>query len=155
EYYGRSASLIHTTQDGKKDVPPAPLTRIYLIAGAQHGPGSFPPHRNGTQQPGNSNDYRWTMRALLVAMDQWIATGKEPPASRYPKVDADQLVPVGALNFPKVPGVPRPEPIQTAHRVDYGPDFRSKGIVSVEPPKLGPVFGMRVPQVDRDGNETS
>ncbi|MFN0169813.1 MAG: alpha/beta hydrolase domain-containing protein, partial [Bryobacteraceae bacterium] len=155
EYYGRSASLIHTTPDGKKDVPPAPLTRIYLIAGAQHGPGSFPPHRNGTRQPANSNDYRWTMRALLVAMDRWIATGKEPPPSRYPKADADQLVPLGALNFPKLPGVPRPDPIQTAHRVDYGPDFRTRGIVSVEPPKLGPVFGMRVPQVDTDGNETS
>jgi hypothetical protein len=155
EYYGRSASLIHTTPDGARDMDPAPLTRIYLIAGAQHGPGNFPPRRNGTQQLTNSNDFRFAMRALLAAMDAWLAAGKEPPPSRYPKIAADQLVPVGALNFPKIPNVAFPDRIQTAYRVDYGPEFRDKGIVSIEPPKVGKPFGMRVPQVDTDGNETS
>lgn len=155
EYYGRSASLIHTTLDGQKDVAPAPLTRIYLIAGAQHGPGSFPPKRNGTQQLANANDYRWAMRALLTAMNEWVTSDVEPPASRYPKVAADQLVALGALNFPRIPGVGLPQRIQTAFRVDYGPDFRQKGVVTVEPPKVGKAFGMRVPQVDADGNETS
>ena len=138
-----------------KDFEPAPLTRIYLVAGSQHGPGSFPPRRGATQQLANSNDYRWTLRALLVAMEAWVSAGKEPPLSQYPKVAADQLVPPGALNFPKLPGVGLPQRIQTAFRVDYGPDFRDKGIVSIEPPRVGKPFGMRLPQVDSDGNETS
>ena len=41
------------------------------------------------------------------------------------------------------------------YRVDYGPDFLSKGIVTIEPPKVGKAFRMFVPQVNEDGNETS
>jgi hypothetical protein len=38
--------------------------------------------------------------------------------------------------------------------VDYGPEFLSKGIISIEPPKAGKPFSMLVPQVDpTDGNE--
>jgi hypothetical protein len=155
EYYGRSASLIHTSLDGKQDIAPAPLTRIYQIAGAQHGPGSFPPRRNGTQQLANANDFRWAMRALLVAMDAWTRSGKEPPASRYPRIAADQLTVPKALNFPALPGVLRPDRVQIAYRVDYGPEFRNKGVVAVEPPKVGKPFTMLVPQVDVDGNETA
>ena len=40
EYWGRAASLIHTTPDGKQDVPPAKDTRIYFFPGSQHGTGS-------------------------------------------------------------------------------------------------------------------
>jgi hypothetical protein len=155
EYYGRSASLIHTSPSGASDVEPSPLTRIYLIAGAQHGPGAFPPRRNGTQQLANSNDFRWTMRALLTALDAWTGSGTEPPSSRYPRIAADQLVPLGALSFPSLPNVSLPRRIQTAFRVDYGPEFREKGIVGIEPPKVGKPFAMLVPQVDRDGNETA
>jgi hypothetical protein len=42
-----------------------------------------------------------------------------------------------------------------AYRADYGPEFRTLGIVANEPPKIGKPFPMRVPQVDRDGNDTS
>ena len=41
------------------------------------------------------------------------------------------------------------------YRVDYGPDFLKKGIVTIEPPKVGKAFRMFVPQVNDDGNETS
>jgi hypothetical protein len=37
--------------------------------------------------------------------------------------------------------------------VDYGPDFLTKGVVTLEPPKLGQPFPVFVPQVDSDGNE--
>jgi Alpha/beta hydrolase domain len=57
------------------------------------------------------------------------------------------------LKFPKIPRVQLPEHIQTAYRLDFGPDFRSKGIVSLEPPKVGKPFPTLVPQVDEDGNE--
>jgi hypothetical protein len=155
EYYGRAASLIHTTVDGKKDLPPSENARMYLIAGAQHGPGQFPPRREGVQNPANANDFRWAMRALLVAMHRWVTDGVEPPASQIPTIARDNLVPLGAVQFPKIPGVAFPTRMHTAFRTDYGPQFRSKGIVSIDPPKLGSAFPMFVPQVDPDGNETS
>jgi len=155
EYYGRAASLIHTTVDGRRDLLPSKDTRIYFITGAQHGSGTFPPRRNGTQNSANTNDFRWTMRALLSAMHRWVADGAEPPASRFPLIGKDELVALGAVQFPKIPGVAFPSRMHKAWRADYGSEFRTKGIVSIEPPKVGSPFPMFVPQVDADGNEVS
>ncbi len=155
EYYGRSASLISTLIEGKHDALIPATTRIYLFAGGQHGPATFPPKRNHTRNLANPNPYTLGMRALLVAMNAWVRDGKEPPPSLYPHIADGTLVPLAALEFPKIPGVPLPTHIQTAYRVDYGPEFRSRGIVSIEPPKLGKSFPMLVPQVDRDGNEVA
>ncbi len=155
EYYGRSASLIHTTIDGAQDAPLAPTTRIYFLAGCQHGPSGFPPARGEAQNFANPNDYRWTLRALLVALDHWAADGQEPPPSRYPRMADGSLAALEAVRFPKLPGVEFPARIQQAWHVDYGEEFRSAGIVTIEPPKVGRPFPMRVPQVDADGNETA
>ena len=153
EYYGRAASLIHTTLDGAKDAPLAPITRIYFLAGCQHGPSAFPPPPGETQNLANPNNYRWTLRALLVALDSWIAEGQEPPPSTYPKIADGSLTALGAVKFPKIPGIAFPTRIHEAYRVDYGEEFRTAGIVTVEPPKVGAAFGLRVPQVDADGND--
>jgi len=159
EYYGRSASLIHTTLDGApagvKDAPIAPATRIYFLTGCQHGPSPFPPERGEAQNLANPNNYRWTLRALLVALDRWVKDGEEPPPSRYPKIADGSLAPLSSVAFPKVPGVQFPARIQQAWHVDYGEEFRSAGIVTIEPPKVGSAFPMRLPQVDADGNETA
>jgi hypothetical protein len=61
----------------------------------------------------------------------------------------------GALAFPKVPGVHVPKEPYSAYRLDFGPEFRTKGIVAFEPPKVGKPFPILVPQVDADGNEVS
>jgi len=153
EYYGRSASLIHTTLDGASDAPIAPTTRIYFLAGCQHGPSPFPPERGEAQNLANPNNYRWTLRALLVALDRWVADGQEPPPSRYPKIADGSLTALRAVAFPKLPGVQFPTRIQQAWHVDYGEEFRSAGIVTIEPPKVGSAFPMRLPQVDADGND--
>lgn len=155
EYYGRAASLIHTTLDGTADVPPGPGTRIYLFAGGQHGPAGFPPARGKMRHLPNPNDYRWSLRALLLRLHEWARDGKEPPPSRYPSIAGGSLARLSEVRFPKIPGVVFPERIHRAYRVDYGPEFRSLGIVSMEPPGVGKPFGMRVPQVDADGNETA
>jgi hypothetical protein len=155
EYWGRSASLIHIGIDGQKDATIPGTTRIYFLAGGQHGPASFPPPKSHTQNLSDPNDYRWAMRALLVAMDRWVRDGQEPPASQYPRIAQDTLVPLGAVQFPKIPGVVLPVHIQKAYRVDYGPEFRTAGIIANEPPKVGSAFPILLPQVDRDGNETS
>ena len=155
EYWGRAASLIHTSIDGKQDMTPGENTRVYLLAGTQHGAGSFPPRKNNTQHLSNPNNYRWAMRALLVAFNQWLTNGTPPPASQYPQIAKGTLVSVSELHFPKLAGLEVPSNIQKAYRADYGPEFRTKGIVSIEPPKVGKPFPTLVPQVDGDGNETA
>ena len=153
EYWGRAASLIHTTLDGRADAGLVDNTRIYMFAGGQHGPAPFPPRRSIGQQLNNPNDYRWSMRALLLAMHRWIKDEAAPPPSRYPRIDARTLVPLESLAFPSLPGIGKPAEPHKAYRVFYGLDFASKGIISVDPPEANGSYPILVPQVDADGNE--
>jgi len=95
------------------------------------------------------------MRALLDAMDRWVSSNVEPPPSQYPKISDGNLTAISALKFPKIDGLTAPTRPQHAYRVDYGPEFRSAGIISIEPPNVGKAFPTLVPQVNSDGNETS
>ena len=98
EYWGRAASLIHTTLDGADDAPLLDSVRIYSFAGGQHGPGRFPPQRTSGQQPSNPNDYSWFLRPLLLAMERWTAEDSAvPPPSVYPRVANGDLVLPGEL----------------------------------------------------------
>jgi hypothetical protein len=153
EYWGRAASLVHTTVDGEQDADMLPNARIYHFAGGQHLPDKFPPRRKNGQQLNNPNDYSWAMRALLLAMNRWITDGTAPPPSRYPRIDDGSLVALERFNFPALPGIEIPTQAHKAYRVDYGPAFASQGIISKQPPVVGPAFPTRVPQVNADGNE--
>src|SRR5215204_1962969 len=152
EYWGRAASLIHTTVDGKSDAPLMDNVRIYLLTAGQHGPAAFPPTQTIGQQKNNPLDYRWAMKALLLAMDRWTADGTLPPASRYPRIADNTLVTPDKLRFPKVPGVTTTTAVHRAYHADYGPKFATEGVVTVEPPRIGTAFPILVPQVDADGN---
>lgn len=154
EYWGRAASLIHTTPDGERDAPIAPDTRIYFLAGTQHQT-NLPARKRDTQYVVNPADYRVTMRALLIALQQWLKDGKEPPASQYPRIEGRRLVSMGDMAFPKIPEVEFPTRMLHAWHIDYGPQFRSAGIITNEPPIVGQPFPTLVPQVNRDGNEIS
>ncbi len=145
EYWGRGASLIHTSPDGKQDVKPPGNMRIYFFAGAQHGAGSVPPRKAPAQNLVDTNDYRASMRALLVDMQAWLTGGPEPPASVYPMISKDQLVTLGAFAFPHLAGVNLPHRKREVYRADF----------SSEPPKIGAAYPTLIPQVDQDGNETS
>ena len=153
EYWGRAASLIHTSIDGRRDTPLVDNTRIYMFAGGQHGPAAFPARRSIGQQMNNPNDYRWSMRALLLSMNRWIKDGAAPPPSRYPRIEDKTLVQIESLSFPSLAGVTKPTEAHRAYRVFYGLDFASKGIISVDPPETNSAFPILVPQVDKDGNE--
>lgn len=150
EYYGRAASLIHTTIDGKADATIPANVRIYQFSGGQHGPAQFPPRKSIGQQLNNPNDYRWSMRALLLAMDRWTAGGPPPPDSVYPKIADHTLTTPEALPFPKIANYS--SRAHRAYRADYGPQWK-QGIVTIEPPKIGNAFPILVPQVDDDGND--
>jgi hypothetical protein len=97
EYWSRAGSLIHTSPDAKRDVPPVENARIYLLAGLQHFSRAFPPTPEtepslAAQHLPNPNPVRWFWRALFVAMDDWVREGKSPPESRYPKIADGTLV---------------------------------------------------------------
>jgi hypothetical protein len=154
EYWRASAALTHVTIDGKRDLPPPESTRIYHFAGTQHGPaGTFPPARTTGQLPGNPNDYSWFLRALILRLDGWVAAGEAPPASRYPTLANKTLVERSALAFPEVPGVTVPTRVGGLVALDYGPDFATRHVATIEPPKVGLTYPFLLPQVDADGNE--
>ena len=153
EYYGRAASLAHTTVDGLRDLPLAQNTRLYVMAGGNHGPGTMPPATSpSTRNLNNGNDYQWILRGLLAAMQRWLAEEAPPPPSVYPRVDRGELVALDRVKFPKAIQ-PAPARMHQVYRLDFGPEFRTRGIVAFEPPKMGAPYSMLVPQVDSDGND--
>ena len=153
EYWGRAAALIHTTIDGTGDVALRDHVRAYHLASAQHFVDRFPPQPSGTVLPANPNNFFFVLRALLVALDDWVRHDTAPPASRIPRVADGTLVDPADLAFPALPGVQAPTRAHEAYRVDYGTRFAREGIVDIEPPRVGSAFPMLVPQVDGDGNE--
>jgi len=156
EYWGRAASLIHTSADAKHDAVIAPNVRIYYFAGLQHYSGPFPPARGDGaltgQQPQSPLQIRFFWRAMIANMDAWLRADTEPPMSAYPLIGKHALVPIRKLAFPKILGASLPAETNTAYRLDYGPEWRD-GILSVQPPRVGKPFPVLVPQVDADGNE--
>jgi hypothetical protein len=147
EYWGgaRSAALIHTTPDGSADLTLPANVRVYFLTGTQHGPSRFPPSIGTGQQLGNPNDYWWTMRGLLVAMQRWIVDDAEPPPSRHPRLDDGTLVRSTAVAFPDLPSVASPRGIVAGQRAANALVAKQGG--------PGTPLPLLVPQVDGDGNE--
>lgn len=160
EYWGRAASLIHTTPDGARDVSPLETERIYHLAGGQHFVGAFPPDESTRMGDadvfrGDPLDFLVVLRALAVDLVQWVDSDRPPPASRYPTIADGTLVDPSGVAWPAVRGVEEPTGIHVAYRAEYGPRFRTEGIIDLEPPALGPPFPSRVSQVDGLGNEAA
>ncbi len=156
EYWGRAASLIHTSADAKQDATIGPDVRIYFFTGLQHYSVPFPPAR-GTdwlvgQQPQSPLPVRFFWRAMLSNIDAWLRSGTLPPPSVYPTIAAHTLVPIQKVKFPSIPNAKLPTEANTGSRLDFGAKSRS-GILSLQPPKVGKSFPVLVPQVDSDGNE--
>jgi len=142
EYWdrGRVAALRHLSMDGLEDLPDPPNVRIFTLAGAKHGPGSWPPADSALQAlKVNPNDYRWAQRALLVALDHWTRQGVTPPPSRHPQLSDGTLVAQRDIKFPNLQGVQWPVHVPGGFRADV------PGVFSVLP--------FIVPQVDSDGND--
>src|SRR2546422_6181539 len=156
EYWGRAASLIHLTPGADADVELSPHERIYHFAGAQHFVVD-PPAVSERTDPvatyrGSPLDFHPTLRSLLTRLVEWVRDGREPPPSRHPRLDNATRVAVDRVQAPAIPGVGWPRAAHEAYRVDYGPRW-ANGIITLEPPRLGRAFPVRVPQVDADGNE--
>jgi hypothetical protein len=156
EYWGRAASLIHTSPDAKRDATIDPNVRIYFFTGFQHYSGPFPPARGqGTilsQYPQSPLPIRFFWRAMITNMDAWVRSGAAPPPSSYPTIAEKTLVPLPSLAFPRIPQAHLPADTNIAYRLDFGPNWK-EGILAVQPPHVGKPFPVLVPQVDADGNE--
>lgn len=157
EYWGRAASLIHTSVNGVQDVEPTDNERIYHLASGQHFVSRFPP--NDTTRIGKANAYRGnpldflvTLRALLVRLVEWVDENEPPPPSQFPHLKDNTLVALNDVSFPKIPGVTFPAVAHEAYRADYGPQW-DRGIIDNQPPLLGKAFPTLVPQVNELGNE--
>jgi hypothetical protein len=156
EYWGRVAALIHISADGERDASISDNVRIYHFTGLQHYSVSFPPPK-GTgdglgQEPQSPLPIRYFWRAMIANMDAWVRSNTLPPASNYPRIADGNLVPLEKYALPAIPGVNRPHEASQAYRLDFGPNWQ-QGILSIQPPKIGPGFPVLVPQVDVDGNE--
>ncbi len=144
EYWGRAASLIHTSIDGRQDLEPMVNERIYHLAGGQHFVGVFPPPEPSRMAEGglpayrgNPLDFTLTLRALAVGLVGWVQGSSEPPPNAFPRVGDGTLVPVAGLAFPPLPGVQVPTVAHEAYRMEYGPRWWSEGIIDLEPPGVG------------------
>jgi len=136
-----AGGLLYTDTQGHDATFPANV-RAYLFASTQHTPAAAT-EPGQCQQMLNPLDYRPSMRALLVALDAWVTTGREPPASRHPTVAGATLVAPdrASTGFPALPGMGYndrpPRPVLA--------DAGAEGVGLVDYPVL-------VPAVDRDGN---
>lgn len=146
EYWQKGASLLHTDPSGRHDVALPDNVRGFMFAGTQHGgrPGS-PSDHGPCVAPRNPHDPSPAIRALLVALDEWVAFDRPPPDSRLPRIDNGTLVPAERLGFPAIPGLTPPH---AANVVAPLPDW-------TDPAEPEAAYTPLVPSVDADGNETS
>jgi len=164
EYWVKSASLLHTTPDGREDLPDSKYTRNYLMSSMKHGtaaspsgPGTFP-GRGVCQQADNPLNSAPVQRALFIALDEWATEGRKPPQSRVPKLKDGTLVPPlpqSRMGFPSIPSpfADGPGPLvtytglkTTRYHFDYGLHFYETGIATVNPP----VFPFTTPSYQDD-----
>ncbi|MFI5012560.1 MAG: alpha/beta hydrolase domain-containing protein [Hyphomicrobiales bacterium] len=153
EYWAKAASVLHTDTQGR-DLGEAPGVRIYLMASRPHGDGVPPLGPGICQQARNPLVGNQGLRALLVALDKWVTSGTEPPASKLPRRGDETLVSSKQddVGFPAIPGVKYNGRMHTGDLLDFGPEADA-GILTVLPPKLiGQPYPAFVPRTDADGN---
>jgi hypothetical protein len=163
EYWVKTGSLLHTDTRGR-DLKDPKNVRFYLLSSVEHTVGGAPANSAGScQQFRNTTDPNPALRALFVALDEWVTRGKKPPKSEVPdKKTAAYSIPVGngvgvipqaELGWPSIPGVNYSGLVTVRHLFDFGPRFVD-GILDINPPDFsGPVYPAFVSKVDRDGND--
>jgi alpha/beta hydrolase family protein len=148
EYWQKGASLIHTDPGLRRDLRLPENARAYLIAGTQHGgrPG-VDPRPGPCVNPRNWHSATPALRALFVALEEWVTQGTAPPPSRVPSLADRTAVVAEEVAMPTLPGfavAPGANPILPP--VDW-----------IDPPETGAPapYATFVSAVDGDGNETA
>ena len=163
EYWERRGSLLDTDENGVADLVESPNVRRYLITGTQHSTtkGALPTFSVGNrqcQQLSNTFHRGSVLRALLVALDAWVRTGAEPPASQGPRLSDGTLVTSdqATTGFPAIQGVSYNGLLNGSGDRDFGPLVsNNSGIVSnLHAPVLS-THQLLVPKVDAIGNDVA
>ena len=142
DFWQARSSLVVTDTSGA-DVAMPDEVRVYTVSGVSHAP--FRPLTKPVMQlPGNRLGYGAFMRALLVALLEWVESGIAPPDSRFPSRAAGTLVPLAEAHetFPKLPQVNFPRVLNELRLRDH----------SVEPPVESTAYLVFVQSTDADGN---
>jgi hypothetical protein len=142
DFWQARSSLI-ATDPGGADIAMPQEVRIYAVSGVPHAP--FRPLTKPVMQlPGNPLGYGAFMRALLVALFEWVEHDTAPPDSRFPSRAAGTLVPLAEArrSFPRLSGVDFPNVLNELRLRDH----------SVEPPSESTAYPVFVQLPDADGN---
>ncbi len=146
EYWQKGASLLHTDPLGSRDLALPDTCRVYMIAGTQHGGRAGATTDAGPNvNPRNPHNPMPAVRALLVALDAWVASGTAPPASRVPTLAEGTLVEPDRTGFPAVPGA---AVVTRTNRIAPPGDW-------VHPVPAEKAYRTLVCRVDGDGNEVA
>ena len=147
EYWQKGASLLTTDPMAGHDVRLPPGSRAYLIAGTQHGGSAASNTDHGNcANPNNPHNPAAALRALVVALDEWVNEGKTPPASRVPRIRDGTAVPAEALGFPAIPGMA--VTTKTNAIAPFGDWVHPQ-------PDPSKAYRTLVSKVDEDGNEVA
>lgn len=146
EYWQKGASLLTTDPLGLKDVALPENSRVYMIAGTQHGGRAGATTDPGPNvNPRNPHNPMPAVRALLVALDEWVVSGRTPPPSRVPTLGDGTLVEPDKTGFPALPGA---AVVRVTNRVTPPGDW-------VNPKPSARAYRTLVSRVDTDGNEVA
>lgn len=152
EYWVKGTSLLHTNTRGHDIHHNTPNVRYYLFASRPHQTGTG----NGIcQQPLSELSGGIGLRALLLALDQWVTSNRQPPPSEVPtRADGTLVAPLpqSAQGFPNIPGVKYTGLMTTGDLLDFGPQFKD-GILTTLPPAVTSPYPVFVPKTDADGND--
>ena len=144
EYWQKGASMLTTDPLGSKDVELPATARVYLIAGTQHAGQAWMTSTPGNNvNPRNPHSPTPAMRALLIALSEWV-DGKAPPPSQTPRIADDTLIALDKLQFPAIPNM------AIAHKVNVFGVLKdwTKPEMDMSKP-----YRPLVTKVDADGNE--
>ena len=144
EYWQKGASLLHTDPLGNMDVALPANARVYMIAGTQHGGrAGLKADWGPCMNPRNPHSAGPALRALLVALDDWVSKGTPPPASRVPTIAGRTLVEGAKTGFPALPDT---AVASIVNEVAIFGDW-------VQPKEIASPYRPLVSAVDQDGNE--
>lgn len=147
EYWQKGASLLTTDPIGRRDVALPDTARAYLVSsGFHYGRAGMTSTKGPCANERSTLNPAPAIRALLVALEEWVKEGKAPPESRVPRISDGTLVEAAEIGFPFMVGVPVPTAPNAIARFGTYVDPR---------PEAGPQYRPLVPRVDADGNDVA
>lgn len=147
EYWQKGASLLATDPLGRTDLALPDTTRVYLVSsGFHYGRAGLTSSRGPCANMRSTLNPAPALRALLVALEDWVTRGTPPPDSRIPRLSDGTLVEPAEAGYPFIVGVPVPTAPNTIARFSTYVDPK---------PESGPQYRPLVPRVDADGNDVA